>query len=73
MKSIVVDLYISPDKYKKLYQGLAQNVYTRATDGRSVQFPAHILQPFLLSDGIKGRFRINFDDRGKYLGIEKVS
>ncbi|PIE24236.1 MAG: hypothetical protein CSA60_03250 [Neptuniibacter caesariensis] len=73
MKYIVIDLYISSDKYKKLYQGVAQNIFTHAIDGRSVQFPARILQPFLLSDGIRGRFRIQFDDDGKYRGIEKIS
>jgi len=72
MKSILVDLNISTDKYMLLYQGVAQNVYTHSLDGRSVQFPAKILQPFLLRDGVKGRFRINFDDNGKYQGIEKI-
>lgn len=73
MKSVVVNLSISAEKYKLLYQGVAQSVYTRSLDGRSVQFPAKILQPFLLRDGIKGMFKINFDDQGKYMGIEKLS
>lgn len=72
MKSILVDLNISTDKYMLMYQGVAQNVFTHALDGRSVQFPAKILQPFLLRDGVRGRFRIIFDDKGKYQGIEKV-
>ncbi|WP_067866988.1 DUF2835 domain-containing protein [Neptuniibacter marinus] len=72
MKSILVDLHISADKYILMYQGVAQNVFAHALDGRSVQFPAKILKPFLLKDGVKGRFRITFDDQGKYKGIDKI-
>lgn len=68
-----MSLHISADEYKKMYQGVAQHVYTRSLDGRSVQFPAKILQPFLLSNGISGRFRISFDAQGKYQGIEKLN
>jgi hypothetical protein len=73
MKAVVVSLSISAEKYKLMYQGVAQSVYTRSVDGRSVQFPAKILQPFLLREGINGVFRIMFDDKGKYQGIEKLS
>ncbi|WP_435794182.1 DUF2835 domain-containing protein [Neptuniibacter pectenicola] len=72
MKSILVDLHIPTDKYILMYQGVAQNVFAHALDGRSVRFPAEILKPFLLKDGINGRFRIIFDDLGKYKGIEKI-
>lgn len=73
MEDIVVKLSIGADKYKLLYQGAAQTVYARAIDGRSVQFPADILRPFLLRDGIKGVFRIRFDQKGKYQGIDKLA
>ena len=72
MQGIIVKLSISADKYKLLYQGAARTVYARATDGRSVQFPADILRPFLLRDGIQGIFRIRFDQKGKYQGIDKL-
>ncbi|MAY41027.1 MULTISPECIES: DUF2835 domain-containing protein [unclassified Neptuniibacter] len=72
MQSITIEIKIPTEKYMLLYQGVAQNVYTRAIDGRSVQFPAKILKPFLLRDGINGRFNLFFDDQGKYKGIEKV-
>ncbi|WP_415884175.1 DUF2835 domain-containing protein [Neptuniibacter sp. QD29_5] len=73
MKAILVDIRISSEKFLMLYQGVAETVYTRSLDGRSVQFPARILKPFLLRDGINGRFKILFDDQGKYQGIEKLS
>lgn len=73
MQDIVVKLSISADKYKLLYQGAVQTVYARAIDGRSVQFPADILRPFLLRHGIEGVFRIRFDEKGKYQGIDKLA
>lgn len=73
MKAVIINLSISYDKYLLLYQGVAQNVFAHAIDGRSVQFPAKILRPYLLKNGIKGRFKIVFDDAGKYQFIEKLS
>lgn len=72
MQQILVSLTISKDEFMRLYQGTARSVVTRATDGRTVRFPASILRPFLLHDGISGVFKITFNDQGKYQGIEKL-
>ncbi|MDC0663539.1 DUF2835 domain-containing protein [Marinobacter sp. SS21] len=72
MQQIVVDLSISPDEWIKLYQGAARDVHARARDGRSVRFPARILSPFFLCDGIHGSFKIQFDEQGKFAGIERL-
>jgi len=71
MNSIVVTLHISPDAYLKQYQTPSVMVHTRANDGRRVQFPASILKPFLMHDGIHGRFNIHFDQNGKFKSIER--
>ena len=72
MQQIIVDISISPDEWIKLYQGVATNVHTRARDGRSVRFPARILSRFFLNDGVRGSFRILFDDAGKFTSIERL-
>lgn len=72
MQQIIVDIAISPDEWIKLYQGLATDVHTRARDGRSVRFPARILSRFYLQDGVRGSFRILFDDAGKFTSIERL-
>jgi len=72
MQQIIVDISISPDEWIKLYQGVATDVHTRARDGRSVRFPARILFRFFLNDGVRGSFRILFDDAGKFLSIERL-
>ncbi len=51
---------------------LASDVHTTARDGRSVRFPARILSRFYLPDGIRGSFRIVFDDAGKFASIERL-
>lgn len=72
MQQIIVDVAISPDEWIKLYQGTATDVHARARDGRSVRFPARILSRFYLRDGIHGSFRIEFDDQGKFVRIERL-
>ncbi|MFO7993196.1 MAG: DUF2835 domain-containing protein [Marinobacter sp.] len=72
MHQIIVDVEISPDEWLKLYQGVATDVRTTARDGRSVRFPARILSRFYLKDGIRGSFRILFDDAGKFTSIERL-
>ena len=72
MQQIIVDISISPDEWINLYQGVATDVHTTARDGRSVRFPARILSRFYLRDGIRGSFRIVFDDAGKFSSIERL-
>ena len=72
MQQIIVDISISPDEWIKLYQGVATDVHTRTRDGRSVRFPARILSHFFLNDGVRGSFRILFDDAGKFTSIERL-
>lgn len=72
MQQIIVDVEISPDEWIKLYEGAATDVRTTARDGRSVRFPARILSRFYLKDGIRGSFRILFDDQGKFVSVERL-
>lgn len=72
MRYIVVDLNISKKQYLLHYKGYIDNVQAYSLDGRKVRFPAKILQPMLLHDGIVGRFRIAFDNQGRFQSIERV-
>lgn len=72
MQQIIVDVEISSEEWIKLYQGIATDVRTTSRDGRSVRFPARILSRFYLKDGIRGSFRIVFDDAGKFTSIERL-
>ena len=72
MQQIIVDIDITPEEWIKIYQGVATDVHATARDGRSVRFPARILSRFFLRDGIRGSFRILFDEAGKFSAIERL-
>lgn len=72
LQQLVVDLVITADEYSKLYSGAAKSVFARARDGRSVRFPAKILQPFVTHTGIRGSFVIHFDQSAKFQGITRL-
>ena len=72
MNEIIVDIRISPDEYVKQYRAANCMVSTHARDGRSVRFPADILQPFLLHNGIVGSFKISFDSAGKFKTVMRI-
>lgn len=70
--SIVVDIHISADEFLKLYEGLAKDAHVTARDGRRVQFPAHILRPFVTRAGVQGSFVIQFDAAMKFSSIQRL-
>ncbi len=72
LNAVLVNLSISPDEYQRWYQGSARDVLAHTVDGRSVRFPAHILRQFVTLQGVRGRFRISFDEQNRFQKIEKI-
>ncbi|PCJ19945.1 MAG: hypothetical protein COB04_04995 [Gammaproteobacteria bacterium] len=72
MRKILVDLSISQDEFISWYQGHAKSVVATARDGRSVSFPAKILQPFVTREGICGAFEIRFGKDNKFSSIRRL-
>ena len=70
--SMRILLNISPEQYLRYYQGGVNSVVARCNDGRSIQFPANILKPFVTRDGIQGEFEIFFDSDNRFQKIEKL-
>jgi hypothetical protein len=71
-REIVFELNISQDDYLRYYQGAVRQVIARGRDGRTVQFPAGLLRRFVSHDGIRGEFRLRFDDRHKLVDLERL-
>ena len=44
----------------------------RSSTGLTIQFPASLLQKFVMPDGISGKFVLTTDDRNKVVGLEAV-
>ncbi|MGH1486139.1 MAG: DUF2835 family protein [Cellvibrionaceae bacterium] len=57
-----------------MYQGKgkAYSVYTRTTEGKSIRFPANILQPFVTHQGVQGVFSIQFDRDNRFIAIHSL-
>lgn len=72
MTSIDVQLRIAADEYLKLYRGVARTIIAKSTDGRTVRFPAGVLQPFVTHKGVEGLFRIQFDADNRFQSINKL-
>lgn len=72
MNSVIVDIRISADEFLRYYGGAAQDVVARARDGRTIRFPAKILQQFVTRSGIEGSFQIDFSSQGKFERIQRL-
>lgn len=73
MKKVVVRLSISADEFIRHYQGQAKQVLCYDELGRKIQFPSRVLQPFVLHDGVQGRFAIYFDDDNRFQRAERLN
>ena len=73
MKSIIVNLVISAEEFQRLYEGTAKTVFAHSIDGRTIRFPAGILRPFVLHNGIRGTFQIDFDEDNRFKSIHRLS
>lgn len=72
MQTVTVRLEISPERFQAYYQGVVEYVVARSTDGRTIQFPARVLRPFISYQGIQGTFEITFDARMKFQSIRRA-
>ncbi len=65
-------LNIPAHRYLSYYEGVAKNVIATAHDGTTVQFPAESLRRFLTHDGVRGEFRLCYDDANRLISIERL-
>jgi len=68
----IVPLRITADAYQRLYSGDARNVVARDRAGRTIQFPAASLRPFVTRDGISGTFVIRVDKDNRLASIRRL-
>jgi hypothetical protein len=73
MRSLVISLAISTDEFQRLYQGSVKEVLAFSQDGRRVRFPAAILRPFVLHNGVQGAFEISFDENNRFQAIKRLN
>jgi len=54
------------------YKGTKSRVQVTAHDGRSINLPWSMLQPYLTPTGIKGLFVIRYTVEGKLIDLERL-
>jgi hypothetical protein len=65
-------LEISPDQYLDYYRGVVRYVVARCASGENIQFPAALLQRFVTTEGIHGRFVLTCDENHKGAALERL-
>ncbi len=68
-----VVLNISSHQLSQYYEGAVDSVVAKATDGRTVKFPANILRTVVQDDGVYGMFELTLDKRNKFVSIRRIS
>ena len=68
----ILRLEISADQYLRYYSGAANTVTAKTVAGITIRFPANVLQKYLLRDGIKGEFRIVYDNNNRLVSFDRV-
>ena len=72
MRTVRFNLAISSNNYLSYYQGRARSVSGMADDGSRIKFPAEHLRPFVMHDGVQGRFELVFDDNNRFIALRKI-
>lgn len=72
MNRFEFQLDVAPEQYLDYYRGVARHVIVRCTSGRTVQFPASLLQRILTPGGIHGRFALTCDEQRKCTGLQRL-
>lgn len=70
-KNYYFSLSISYTKFQNYYSGIASKVVVETNTGLKIQLAAAKLRPFLLQNGIYGRFHLVIDEKNKFKSLSK--
>ncbi len=68
-----VVLNISSYQLSQYYEGTVDSVVAKATDGRTIKFPANILRSVVQDGGVHGTFELTFNKHNKFVSIHRIS
>ncbi|UTW07419.1 DUF2835 domain-containing protein [Pseudomonas benzenivorans] len=72
MPSLVLDIALSAERLRAVYQGQANRILLSSRDGRRVSLPAHHIRPFLTHEGVYGSFELEFSPKGQLLSLRRL-
>lgn len=73
MPVLILDIALSAQSLRAVYQGRANRVLVHSRDGRKISLPAHHLRPFLTHAGVYGSFALEFDGAGTLLSLRPLT
>ena len=62
---------LSYDEAKVFYTGSKNRLQVTALDGKTINLPWSVLQPFFSTSGVQGHFIIIYDTHGKLVSISR--
>lgn len=72
MPSVVLPIHVSAEDWVGYYRGAVRAVRATSLDGRVIELPAGVLQPFVSEHGVRGVFRVFFDQHYRFVRIERL-
>ena len=72
MATVEFTLNVSRDDMLVYYAGYSSQVVVCSDDGIWVQFPANQLRAFVNHDGVHGRFRLYYDESGRFARLQRL-
>ena len=60
------------DEARVFYTGAKNRIQVTANDGKKINLPWSMLQPFFTPSGVQGRFVIQYTGDGKMLNLERL-
>ncbi|QSX35725.1 DUF2835 domain-containing protein [Shewanella sedimentimangrovi] len=63
---------LSFDNFLPYYQGTAEMIQVKDDAGRLLWIHGRHLRRYLTREGIRGHFRLELDQQGKFVSIEKL-
>lgn len=72
MPSLLLDIALSAERLRAVYQGRANRILLRSRDGRQVSLPAHHIRPFLTHEGVYGAFELSFGAGGEFVSLRRL-
>ena len=73
MQTVAFSLHVDAKTTLLFYRGIKNRLQVTADDGRTVNIPWKLFQPYVTSSGVKGRFVITFDETGKCTRLKRIS
>ena len=73
MPILTLDIALSAESLRAVYQGRANRVLLKSREGQRVNLPAHHLRPFLTHAGVYGCFPREFNGQGLLWSLRQIN